>query len=103
MEPLTIEELKTEKCPRISAEDMIELSELRGHSHSRSPTKANKLAKPKLLIIDVRSQEEYPLEMKCVHVPCFAFAFINSIGRIIFRKYLKILSKCSCSSLLDCI
>lgn len=61
MEPLTIEELKSEKCPRISADDLIMLSELRGHSPGRSPAKRNKSAKPKLLIIDVRSPEEYPL------------------------------------------
>lgn len=51
---IPIEELKLEKCPRISAEDLIDLGELRTASISRSPT-----AKPKLLVIDIRSAEDF--------------------------------------------
>ena len=61
MEPIPLEELKVEKCLHISAEDLIELTELAGPIQTRSPVKRNKAAKPKILIIDVRSQEEYPL------------------------------------------
>lgn len=61
MDPMTVEELKAEKFPRISAEDLIELSELKGSGFSRSPTKKSQNSKPKLLIIDVRSPDEYPL------------------------------------------
>jgi len=61
MEPMTLDELKSEKFPRISAEDLIELSELRGPSPGLSPAKKAKTTKPSLFIIDVRTGEEYPL------------------------------------------
>lgn len=60
MEPITVEELKAEKCPRISAEDLIELGELAGPASSRSPTKKKQNSKPMILIVDVRSSDEYP-------------------------------------------
>ncbi|KAK3099167.1 hypothetical protein FSP39_000436 [Pinctada imbricata] len=59
MEPIPVEELKTEKCPRISAEDLIELGELSGPSHTKSPTKRKQNSKPMLLVIDVRNQEDF--------------------------------------------
>ena len=61
MEPIPLDELKSEKCPRISAEDLIELGELMGTSPSRSPTKRSKASKPKIVIVDVRTSDEYPL------------------------------------------
>ena len=64
MDPLTLDELKSEKCPRISAEDLIELAELRGTAFSTSPTKKRQTGKPAILIIDVRMMEEYPLFCK---------------------------------------
>ncbi len=60
MEPIPIEDLKSEKCARISAEDLIDLCELAGPAASRSPSKKSPRAKPKILIIDIRSPEEYP-------------------------------------------
>ncbi|KAK7503784.1 hypothetical protein BaRGS_00004907 [Batillaria attramentaria] len=54
MEPIAIEELKAEKCPRVSAEDLIELGELAGTAYSRSPTKKRQNSKPMILIVDVR-------------------------------------------------
>jgi hypothetical protein len=60
MEPLKLDELKSEKCPRISAEDLMELGEFSGNGNSRSPTKKKPNTKPLLLVIDVRSPEEYP-------------------------------------------
>ncbi|XP_053401999.1 TBC domain-containing protein kinase-like protein [Mercenaria mercenaria] len=59
MEPLTLDELKSEKCPRISAEDLMELGEFSGNGNSRSPTKKKPNTKPLLLVIDVRSPDEY--------------------------------------------
>ena len=56
-----MDELKGEKCPRISAEDLVELGELAGAGFSRSPTKKRQGSKPMIFIVDVRSQEEYPL------------------------------------------
>ena len=61
MEAIPIEELKSEKTPRISAEDLIELCELAGPASTRSPSKKTVKSKPKILIIDVRSPDEYPL------------------------------------------
>ena len=60
METVSLEELKSEKSPRISAEDLIELCELAGPTITRSPSKKSAKSKPKILIIDVRSREEYP-------------------------------------------
>ena len=60
MEPISVEELKAEKCPRISAEDLVELGELSGPAFSRSPTKKRQNSKPMILMVDVRAQEEYP-------------------------------------------
>lgn len=60
MEPLKLEELKSEKCPRISAEDLLELGEFGGNTTTRSPTKKRVNTKPMLLVIDVRTPEEYP-------------------------------------------
>ena len=62
MEPISLEELKSEKCPRISAEDLIELGELSGNLSTRSPTKKRANSKPMLMMIDVRSPDEYPLQ-----------------------------------------
>ncbi|ESO83835.1 hypothetical protein LOTGIDRAFT_132681 [Lottia gigantea] len=59
MEAISIEDLKSEKCPRISAEDLIELGELAGPRHTKSPTKKKQSGKPMILVIDVRSIEEF--------------------------------------------
>lgn len=63
MEPIPLDELKSEKYPRISAEDLIELCELAGPTPGPSPTKRNKSNKPVILIIDVRSEDEYPFQI----------------------------------------
>ena len=75
MEPLTLDELKSEKCPRISAEDLLELGELGGNMSSRSPTRKRGITKPMLLVIDVRPPEEYPLCLANNAWPCFQFNF----------------------------
>lgn len=62
MEAMSIEELKGEKCPRISAEDLIELGELLGCASSRSPTKRRFNSKPMIVILDVRHYDEYPFK-----------------------------------------
>ena len=48
MDPITIAELKAERCPRLSAEDLIELIDLSG----------TKFARPKIIVVDVRSAEK---------------------------------------------
>lgn len=60
MEPVKVEELKTEKCCRISAEDLIEMGELCGPSSSKSPTKRKPNSRPMIIVIDIRNPEEYP-------------------------------------------
>ena len=60
MEPIPADELKAEKFPRISAEDLIELCELSGPSKAPTPAKSSKSAKPLIVVIDVRSDDEYP-------------------------------------------
>ncbi|XP_071951591.1 TBC domain-containing protein kinase-like protein isoform X2 [Antedon mediterranea] len=55
---MTLQDLKSEKSPRISAEDLLELCGLRGMI-SRSPTKKTKSGKPMILIVDVRSSEDF--------------------------------------------
>jgi len=64
MEPIAVEELKVEKFPRISAEDLIELSELMGPSSGLSPSKRLRASKPVLVVIDVRPEEEYPFRLR---------------------------------------
>ncbi|XP_056010659.1 TBC domain-containing protein kinase-like protein [Ostrea edulis] len=59
MEPIKVEELKTEKCCRISAEDLIELGELCGPASSKSPTKRRPNSKPVIIVIDIRNPEDY--------------------------------------------
>jgi len=61
MEPIPAEELKAEKFPRISAEDLIQLCELSGPSKAPNPAKSSKSSKPLIVVIDVRSEDEYPL------------------------------------------
>lgn len=58
-EPLSLEELKSERCPRISAEDLLELCGLKGIENSKSPTKKSKSSKPIILIIDIRNSEDF--------------------------------------------
>jgi len=60
MEPIPAEELKAEKFPRISAEDLIELCELSGPSKAPNPAKSSKSSKPLIVVVDVRSEDEYP-------------------------------------------
>jgi len=60
MEPIPQEELKAEKFPRISAEDVIELCELSGPSKAPNPAKSSKSSKPLIVVVDVRGEDEYP-------------------------------------------
>ena len=53
MEPLSLAQLRAERCPQISAEDLIELLDLNG----------TKFARPKIVVVDVRSA------VKCVLRP----------------------------------
>ncbi|KAG8179024.1 hypothetical protein JTE90_011971 [Oedothorax gibbosus] len=54
MEPLPIAELKSEVCPRISAEDLVELLDL--SPDSKNKTRSQSI---KIVVIDIRSNEEY--------------------------------------------
>uniref|UniRef100_UPI00398F4B54 TBC domain-containing protein kinase-like protein n=1 Tax=Pristiophorus japonicus TaxID=55135 RepID=UPI00398F4B54 len=56
---IRLNELKAEISPRISAEDLIDLCELSGPTNTKMPTKKTKSGKPKLLVVDIRSSEEF--------------------------------------------
>ncbi|XP_039615140.1 TBC domain-containing protein kinase-like protein isoform X2 [Polypterus senegalus] len=58
-EPIKLNELKAEVTPRISAEDLIDLCELSGLSHLKTPTKKTKSGKPKILVVDIRNSEDF--------------------------------------------
>lgn len=62
-ESIPLNDLKSEVSPRISAEDLIDLCELTVTGHFKTPTKKTKSSKPKLLVVDIRNSEEYPLHM----------------------------------------
>jgi TBC domain-containing protein kinase-like protein len=51
MDPFPLTDLKSERCPRISANDVVELNDL------KAPTASLKTSK--LLLIDIRSLDEY--------------------------------------------
>ncbi|MEJ1270816.1 TBC1 domain containing kinase [Cricetulus griseus] len=54
-ESITLNDLKSEVSPRISAEDLIDLCELTVTGHFKTPTKKTKSSKPKLLVVDIRN------------------------------------------------
>uniref|UniRef100_A0A8C0GX11 TBC domain-containing protein kinase-like protein n=1 Tax=Chelonoidis abingdonii TaxID=106734 RepID=A0A8C0GX11_CHEAB len=56
---IQLNDLKAEVSPRISAEDLIDLCELTGPSHFKTPTKKTKSSKPKLLVVDIRNSEDF--------------------------------------------
>uniref|UniRef100_A0A8C8RNL7 TBC domain-containing protein kinase-like protein n=1 Tax=Pelusios castaneus TaxID=367368 RepID=A0A8C8RNL7_9SAUR len=56
---IQLNDLKAEGSPRISAEDLIDLCELTGPSHFKTPTKKTKSSKPKLLVVDIRNSEDF--------------------------------------------
>ncbi|KAJ8281072.1 hypothetical protein GJAV_G00063180 [Gymnothorax javanicus] len=58
-EPLKLSDLKEEISPRISVEDLIDLCELSGPSHFKTPSKRTKSSKPKILALDIRSSEDF--------------------------------------------
>ncbi|XP_075785815.1 TBC domain-containing protein kinase-like protein isoform X3 [Pelodiscus sinensis] len=56
---IQLNDLKAEVSPRISAEDLIDLCELTGPTHFKTPTKKTKSSKPKLLVVDIRNSEDF--------------------------------------------
>ncbi|XP_026524440.1 TBC domain-containing protein kinase-like protein isoform X1 [Notechis scutatus] len=56
---IKLNDLKSEVSPRISAEDLIDLCDLTGPGHSKTPTKKTKSTKPKLLIVDIRNSDDF--------------------------------------------
>ncbi|CAH6789053.1 Tbck [Phodopus roborovskii] len=58
-ESITLNDLKSEVSPRISAEDLIDLCELTMTGHFKTPTKKTKSSKPKLLVVDIRNSEDF--------------------------------------------
>lgn len=56
---ISLSDLKEEICCRISAEDLIQLCELRGNNDSKTPAKQSKNSKPQICVVDVRPLEEF--------------------------------------------
>lgn len=73
-----MDDLKAEVSPRISAEDLIDLCELTGPSHAKTPVKKTKSSKPKLLVVDIRNSEEYPSNLKCQPCQIMLVSIISS-------------------------
>ena len=57
--PLDAATLKSETCPRISAEDVIDIAGIRINNSlvDQPPTPLNQ--RPKILVVDVRNEEDY--------------------------------------------
>ncbi|XP_004703509.1 TBC domain-containing protein kinase-like protein [Echinops telfairi] len=58
-ESISLNDLKSEVSPRISAEDLIDLCELTVTGHFKTPPKKTKSSKPKLLVVDIRNNEDF--------------------------------------------
>lgn len=85
MDPFPPSELKSERCPRISGNDIIELNDLRTSSES--------LKKPEAFLIDIRPNDEY---MKAALPSSFNIsldkAFDNQ-NRIIDTRFQRLLDR----------
>ena len=55
MEPIALDELKNEKCARISAQDLIQVCDLGTNGSKHTSGRGQKA-----IVIDIRSPEEYP-------------------------------------------
>ncbi|XP_004612753.2 TBC domain-containing protein kinase-like protein [Sorex araneus] len=58
-ESISLNDLKSEVSPRISAEDLIDLCELSVTGHFKTAPKKTKSSKPKLLVVDIRNNEDF--------------------------------------------
>ncbi|KAH0615901.1 hypothetical protein JD844_026521 [Phrynosoma platyrhinos] len=75
---IKLNDLKSEVSPRISAEDLIDLCDLTGPGHFKTPPKKTKSSKPKLLIVDIRNSEEYPSKLKMSQLTYLSTIFFFS-------------------------
>lgn len=73
-----MDDLKAEVSPRISAEDLIDLCELTGPSHSKTPVKKTKSSKPKLLVVDIRNSEEYPSNLSATFAKSCLYQLLSN-------------------------
>nr|CAB3266852.1 TBC domain-containing protein kinase-like protein [Phallusia mammillata] len=59
LKPIPLADLKEEVCCRISADDLIQLTELGGIVNSKTPAKNSKSVKPRIAVIDIRQPDEF--------------------------------------------
>ncbi|KAI0219641.1 TBC domain-containing protein kinase-like protein [Lamellibrachia satsuma] len=59
MDAVPLEELKSEVCPHISAEDLLDLCGLLGATNDQNPSKRTRCTKPRILVVDVRSYDDF--------------------------------------------
>ena len=81
---ITHDQLINEVCCRISADDLIQLCELRGTNDSKTPAKATKSSKPKICVIDVRNADEFsrgaiPSSINCPYSSKSTASFVQSV------------------------
>ena len=84
---ISLDELKREICCRISAEDLIQLCELRGTNDSKTPAKSSKTSKPRICVVDVRSSDEFdrgsiPNSLNCPYPNKSLSVFVKSVVQI---------------------
>ena len=84
MDAIPLEELKTEVCPRISAEDLLTLSGLLGATNGRNTSERSRASKPRIIVIDVRSYDEYPSK-RCWVAVVVSTSSTAIAGRVIVR------------------
>ncbi|KFM72262.1 TBC domain-containing protein kinase-like protein, partial [Stegodyphus mimosarum] len=85
MSPVSLSELKSEMCPRISAEDLLDLLDLLPESRKR--TKSQNI---KLLVVDIRSPEEFCKGslLKSINIPfSTAFAPDGTVDNIVLTSF----------------
>lgn len=63
MTPVPLHELKSETCPRISAEDLLDLLDLIPNTKNKA-----KSQNIKIVVIDIRPTDEYPFKIKLAHI-----------------------------------
>ena len=77
---IPLPQLKSEICPRISAQDLLHICELNGNGGAAG-TKAQRKTKPRGLVVDVRPSDEYPLNSINFHLPLHRFQSVVTYHR----------------------
>lgn len=85
MDPFPLADLKSERCPRISGNDVVELNDL------RAPTASLKTSK--LLLIDIRPPDEYMKAALPASVNVSFEKAIDNQNRIVDARFQRLLDQ----------